>query len=281
MPESADRIYDEFIKFRRNIEDILENLSLDNFRSDARSVIAEGSKAKAGLEAMADEVKAMAKVFAEFDGSLAEIRAESTEQSAKISSLTKYQAELDGEVGEAVTMINQVSSAGGAFIQVIASANGYNVRYDAGRGEYIFTKGAEEYTAEEADVAGMFIQSVNGGDTSVTLKADRINFGENASVDAEGNLRITRLWHTGSRQFYAQVGDERGSYADFGVYDDINGYYAWRFYNNDMGTKVIHLRFYEDDVLGYNGSQGKVYPKGVWDFSSCDVRGLGVVPVFG
>lgn len=278
--ESIERLYDEFTKFKREVEDRLENLTFENFSSAVKLQIRKGGGV-AGFEAMADELRSMARLFSEYGKSLAEVKLTSDRNGSAISLLTRHTDELAEDMSDAMTRIDGVSNAGGAVIGALASANGYEVEFDEVGGRYIFKKDGSEVTASEADVAGILISAVNGGGTTVKLMADKIEFGDNASVDEDGNLRIKRLWHTSGEQFYAQVGNTLGSFADFGVYDSVNGHFAWRFYNDDMAGKVMHLRFYEEDVLGYYGRLGVTCPLGKWDFSGCEVKGLGVVAVFG
>lgn len=247
---------DEFIKFRRNVEDALENLEFENFSPSLQKYISNGIKSAAGFEADAGINGATARMFAqyedEFTKSIAEVRAK--------------------------------ADATGAFLSLMASTGGGQIEYYAEDGEFYYTDAdGNEMPISDADIAGIFISAINsegGAENRIYLKADVINFGEYASIDSGGNLRLKRLWHTNGSQYYASIGTlETGSWGDFGVYDVNTGIPAWRIYQD---SDRVLFEVENSKILGYNKNQGKTYPFGKWDFSSCEeVRGFGVVPVFG
>ena len=301
---------DEFARFKKDVLDRLDNIEYDNFSPSAKKLIAESASGKAGFEAFATDSSSVARMFAEYDKSLAEIKAVSDSSGAMISAFASRVTDLENsysnielsatnaaasaqlassfasEAASSVASISEKVDANGAFISLMASAsngrlkvddNGKPIVNEDGSYIYIDAEGNENPVSVD-NIAGIYIEAINNGVagelTKIKLNADVIEFGNYASVDSNGNLRMKRLYHYGGNQFYAQVGNDTGSFADFGVYDEANGYWAWRFFNNDMAAKVIHLRIYEDDILGYNGTEKRTFPKGVWDFSSCDMKNI-------
>lgn len=250
---------DEFIKFRRNVEDVLENLEFDNFSPSLRKYISDGIKSAAGFEAEAGINGATARMFAQYE-----------------DNFTKSIAEVKAK-----------ADATGAFLSLMASTGGGTIEYYEEDGEFYYTDaaGSDPIPVSDADIAGIFISAINAEqstETQIYLKANIIKFGENCSVDDDGNLRVKRIWNNNGTQYYAAVGSmETGSWGDFGVYytgSDGSNHYAWRIYQ-DSDRMLFEIEDHE--IFGYNKNQNKTYPKGVWDFSSCtEVRGLGVVPVF-
>lgn len=250
---------DEFIKFRRNVEDALENLEFDNFSPSLRKYIADGIKSAAGFEAEAGINGATARMFAQYE-----------------DSFTKSIAEVKAK-----------ADAMGAFLSLMASTGGGTIEYYEEDGEFYYTDalGSDPIPVSDADIAGIFISAINAEqstETQIYLKANIIKFGENCSVDDDGNLRVKRIWNNNGTQYYAAVGSiKTGSWGDFGVYytgSDGSKHYAWRIYQ-DSDRMLFEIE--NREIFGYNKIQDKTYPKGVWDFSSCtEVRGLGVVPVF-
>lgn len=254
---AEQKFADEFERFKKDVLDRLENIEFESLSARTKKLIAESAKGSAGFEAFADAEKAVARMFAkyetEFNASIAEIKAQADANSSKISAIAQYEGDI-----KSIASIEETADANGAFIKMLVSAGS--------------NKDPDEVIASE--IAGIYITAMNDNASEIKLNADVIKFGDYASVDDNGSLRIKRLYHYGGNQFYAQVGNDTGSFADFGVYDEGNGYWAWRFFNNDMATKVIHLRIYEDDIFGYNGSERKTYPKGAWDFSNCTVSNI-------
>lgn len=257
------KLRDEFIRFKREVTDTLENLDEGNFSGNMKKLIARLGSSSAGFEAYADAKQAVARMFAEYkteiNKSIASVEAVADANSSKINAIAKYEGDI-----KSIASIEETADANGAFIKMLVSAGSTD-------------KNPEDIT--ETEIAGIYISAMNNSaaaqtESTIALNANVIKFGDYASVDDNGSLRIKRLYHYGGNQFYAQVGNDTGSFADFGVYDEANGYWAWRFFNNDMATKVIHLRIYEDDIFGYNGLERKTYPKGAWDFSSCSVSNI-------
>ena len=300
MDKDIREFYDEFIRFKREVTDTLENLDEGNFSGNMKKLIARLGSSSAGFEAYADAKQAVARMFAEYkteiNKSIASVEAVADANGASITQLVTWQGNVDTSINdlqirdstlaESISKIEQTANGNGATIASLvawkgdaqksaasieqaADANGAFIKMLVSAGS---NKDPDE--VEPFEIAGIYMTAMNNNPTEIKLNADVIKFGDYASVDDNGSLRIKRLYHYGGNQFYAQVGNDAGSFADFGVYDEVNGYWAWRFFNNDMATKVIHLRIYEDDIFGYNGSERKTYPKGVWDFSSCSVSNI-------
>ena len=90
--ELFERFNDEFIKFKRETQDALENLDFDNFSGNFKEYISNANKASAGFTAGADIEKAWAKMFAEYktgiSNTLAEITTKADANNAAISAMT-------------------------------------------------------------------------------------------------------------------------------------------------------------------------------------------------
>lgn len=298
--EDLRKLSDEFVRFKRDVTDALENLDESNFSGNMKKIIARLGSSSAGFEAYADAKQAVARMFAEYkteiNKSIASVEAVADANGASITQLVTWQGNVDTSINdlqlrdstlaESISKIEQTANGNGATIASLvawkgdaqksaasieqaADANGAFIKMLVSAGS---NKDPDE--VEPFEIAGIYMTAMNNNPTEIKLNADVIKFGDYASVDDNGSLRIKRLYHYGGNQFYAQVGNDTGSFADFGVYDEGNGYWAWRFFNNDMAAKVIHLRIYEDDIFGYNGSERKTYPKGVWDFSKCSVSNI-------
>ena len=128
---------------------------------------------------------------------------------------------------------------------------------------------------------GLFPAFYDGGD-KLFINAEYIRAGELSAdyIDTE-NLSCTRLYAKGyTSGYYAKMSSNVG---DFGVYNSSASSSAypndanciWGIYHSDAITEVVNFYSYGNNYMGYNNSQEKLYPKGVWDFSACDdVLGL-------
>ena len=114
------------------------------------------------------------------------------------------------------------------------------------------------------------------------LRAERIKFGDNASVDNDGNLMIKRLWSSGdTANYYAKI---YSSYGDFGVYESgapknatpVNETCLWGLYNTISDGLSFYTKGMEYLLLKESGGTVTAKPKGTWDFSSSEVSGLAV-----
>lgn len=198
---------------------------------------------------------------------------------------------LETDFTRSITAVTQRANAAGAFIDLITQAGNGNLKVNSDgsfeideNGEYIYVdKNGEELPLSQADIAGIFISTLNDGSSEIKLKADKILFGENSSVDNAGNLKISRLWDSQSYEnYYAKM---YSSYGDFGIYEKsandtdnpLSENCVWGVYN---ALDAVSFYCYGEKYIEYNRNSKKVYPKGVWDFLSCTVQNLGVVPVF-
>ena len=66
--DEVQALADEFIRFKRYVEDALENLDVNNFADGAwkKMVTKFGDVSSAGFEAYADAEKAIAEMFAKY-----------------------------------------------------------------------------------------------------------------------------------------------------------------------------------------------------------------------
>lgn len=142
-------------------------------------------------------------------------------------------------------------------------------------------------------ISSLFTQTSNGFelDGSVKISGDLITSGTVSAdrIDTD-DLGCTRLYSKGKKTgYYAKILSNIG---DFGVYaptpdgeddpeDPISKYCIWGVYNSDPVTQVSNFYSYGENYFGYNNKQKKSFPKGTWDFSSCDVTGLSAVARFG
>ena len=349
----------EFIKFRRNVEDALENIDLDNLSPRVKAYITKSGAARAGFEVGGLSDGAYARMFAEFknarDKAFAEFKAEVSSKYATVKMLSDYQKDtskaiagmqatanahgasisnltewkgtantalenmsgsiqdLDTDIGvlsASVAGVTQRANASGAFIDIFTAAGNGTLKKDAdgnyavtADGEYIFVKDGAETPISQADVAGLFISELNGGESTIKLRADRIAFGNDAGVYGDGNLYMSKLFGKSNvqsgnypGQFYLEV-DSSFHFSEDSVGADmlmksvssIDSYtgtkavmYGFRYGSTKGNEGTSSVNFVvstgtdgsEKSVIGYNYNQDKVYPKGAWDFSSAQVSGL-------
>ena len=349
----------EFIKFRRNVEDALENIDLDNLSQRVKAYITKSGSAKAGFEVGSTSDGAYARMFAEFknarEKAFAEFKAEVSEKYATLEMLSEYKTstnqaiasiqatanknkasitslvtwqgvtdtainnindnieDLDTDIGSVKTSVagvTQRANASGAFIDIFTAAGNGTLKKDAdgnyavtADGEYIFVKDGAETPISQADVAGLFISELNGGESTIKLRADRIKLGEGVGVYGDGNLYLCKLFGhsdiaSGSYpgQFYLEV-DSSFNFSEDSVGADmlmksvssIDSYtgtkavmYGFRYGSTKGNEGTSSVNFVvaagtdgsEKSVIGYNYNQDKVYPKGAGDFSSAQVSGL-------
>lgn len=323
---------DEFARFKKDVLDRLENIDYDNFSPNAKKLIAESAKGRAGFEAYADDTSSVARMFAEYDKALAEIKAVSDSSGAMIAAFATRVNDLEirsagieatvsetnssltglaSSVGDNITSIAQLrleSDSNGAFIDMFAVSGNYNIDISKG---YTYDKDNKQYIFKDADgndifvnsseFAGMYISAMNNNYSLLKLRADVIQLGDNASVDNYGNFFAKKLWGDSSGTatmngitypgfFFAEVGSGRFDHekdrligADFYM-KDIYGSTMYGFkhdFTESESFDSVNFMVRDESVWGYNYGQGKFYPKQNWDFSNCNVSGLGVVPVFG
>ena len=302
----------EFIKFRRNVEDALENIDLDNLSPRVKAYITKSGAARAGFEVGGLSDGAYARMFAEFknarDKAFAEFKAEVSSKYATVKMLSDYQT----DTSKAIAGMQATANASGAFIDIFTAAGNGTLKKDAdgnyavtADGEYIFVKDGAETPISQADVSGLFISELNGGESTIKLRADRIAFGNDAGVYGDGNLYMSKLFGKSNvqsgnypGQFYLEV-DSSFNFSEDSVGADmlmksvssIDSYtgtkavmYGFRYGSTKGNEGTSSVNFVvstgtdgsEKSVIGYNYNQDKVYPKGAWDFSSAQVSGLAV-----
>ena len=324
----------EFIKFRRYVEDTLENIDLDNLSPRVKSYITKSGSAKAGFEVGSASDGTYARMFAEFknarDKAFAEFKAEVSEKYATLEMLSEYKTstnqaiasiqatankneasitslvtwqgvtntainnindnikDLDTDIGRVETSvagITQRANASGAFISLFAGTG--TLKKDSSgnyaeteNGEYIvIDKDGNELPISESDFAGVFVKKTADA-SEVLLRAERIKFGDNASVDNDGNLMIKRLWSSGdTANYYAKL---YSSYGDFGVYESgapknatlVNESCLWGLYNTLSDGLILYTKGKEYMFLNKSGNTVTVKPQGEWNFNNADVSGL-------
>lgn len=336
------KLRDDFVRFKREVTDALENLDESNFSGNMKKIVARLGGASAGFEAYADAKQAVARMFAEYkteiSSSITEIKAQATADRATIETIAKWQTDNDENVRSIASIKQQADNnrsdivilssriantqsslasvqtradASGAFINLLAYSGNKNIDtskgyyYDKDNDEYVFYDfEGEPVSISSYEFAGIYIEAMNNGATSgltsVRLNADVIKFGDYASVDNYGNFYAKRLWGDSSGTatidsitypgfFYAEIGS--------GGFNSANQLVGANLYVKDYEGNIMYgfqHKFTEGEdadsvnfiaggasVWGYNYGQYKLYPKGTWNFSSCSVEGLGLVPVFG
>lgn len=144
--------------------------------------------------------------------------------------------------------------------------------------------GAEIASAEIKFTGVVTFNDLKKTDGSTEINGSCIKTGYISSdrIETEG-LGCTKIYQVGEKKgVYASI---NSSFGDFGLYSGSvtdpnprkNG--IWGFYNTT--PDALNFYVYGDNYFGYNYTQKKAYPKETWDFSSCEVLNLGVVPVFG
>lgn len=323
--DEVQALADEFIRFKRYVEDALENLpDMGMTESSVKKLIAKyGETSSAGFEAFADADEAIAKMFAEYkkeiNGDINDLQIRSSSIEAKADANSASITGLAASVGDNKTniaMIEQNSNASGAFISLMAmSANksidttkGYTIN-DVG--DYVFKDfNGNDVVLNQNEIAGIYISSINQGVesslTSIKLNADVVEFGNYASVDSSGNFYATRIFGHG----VSDVGEYPGAYfaditstmagsstgepvgGDFcirkvpgysdGIIRDNEDLVYGLMFDKTLGEDAYSVNFVVGSspnhdghsVWGYNYGQGKFYPKGEWDFSSCKLSNI-------
>lgn len=325
--DEVQALADEFIRFKRYVEDVLENLDVNNFADGAwkKMVTKFGDVSSAGFEAYADAEKAIARMFAEYkkdvSNSLASIEAIADANGASIKQLVTWQGNVDtsindlqirdstlaesiskieqtangngatiaslvewkGDAQKSAASIEQIADANGAFVSMFAVASPLDIDaskgyiYDKATNKYIFkNSNGENVDVYPSDFAGIYINAMNNNYSEIRLNAKTIAFGNYASVDENGWLKITRLWDSQSKEnYYAKLYSQEG---DFGIYHKDADDYAnplssdcmWGVYNSIDG---ITFSTRGNQYL-VRSADGKMKPKGEWDFSSCSVSNI-------
>lgn len=306
---------DEFIRFKRYVEDALENLpDMGMTESSVKKLIAKyGETSSAGFEAYADAEKAIAEMFAKYEAesamTIASIKATADTNKSDISLLSSRIAEADSNIAG----VQLQSNANGAFISMFAAASPFDIvaskgyTYDKDKNKYIFKNSDDENVdVYPADFAGIYINAMNNNYSEIRLNAKTISFGNYSSVDSSGNFYATRIFGHG----VSDVGEYPGAYfaditstmagsstgepvgGDFcirkvpgysdGIIRDNEDLVYGLMFDKTLGEDAYSVNFVVGSspnhdghsVWGYNYGQGKFYPKGEWDFSSCSVSNI-------
>lgn len=275
---------DDFIRFKRYVEDALENLDVNNFADGAwkKMVTKFGDVSSAGFEAYADAEKAVARMFAEYEAgsamTIASIKATADTNKSDISLLSSRIAEADSNIAG----VQLQSNANGAFISMFAAASPFDIdaskgyTYNETENKYIFKNSKDENVdVYPADFAGIYINAMNNNYSEIRLNAKTIAFGNSAVVDDSG-LKVTRIWDNESNaSYYAKVYSKLG---DFGIYsaeasatsNPASPDCLWGVYNSIDGLTFTH----KGNSYMSIGATSAIYPKGEWDFSSCSVSNI-------
>ncbi|MBQ8759354.1 MAG: hypothetical protein IJZ20_06650, partial [Clostridia bacterium] len=204
MDKDIREFYDEFIRFKREVTDTLENLDEGNFSGNMKKIIARLGSSSAGFEAYADAKQAVARMFAEYkteiSSSITEIKAQATADRATIETIAKWQTDNDENVSSIASIKEDVSENGsnitalasrvsdtqsslasvqtradasGAFINLLAYSGNKNIDtskgyyYDGSNDEYVFYDFEDKpVRLSSYEFAGIYIEAMNNGATS-------------------------------------------------------------------------------------------------------------------
>lgn len=101
----------EFTKFRRNVEDTLENIDLDNLSPRVKAYITKSGAARAGFEVGGLSDGAYARMFAEFknarEKAFAEFKAEVSEKYATLEMLAEYETSTNQAIASIQATANK------------------------------------------------------------------------------------------------------------------------------------------------------------------------------
>ena len=144
-------------------------------------------------------------------------------------------------------------------------------------------------------ISSLFTQTPDGFklDGSVKISGDVITSGTVSAdrIDAD-SLRIRKLYENRNDLKDGAFAKINSEYGDFGIYlppkdgtgeadNPTENDCVFGIYISDPLTQPINFYSHGKNFFGYSNAQEKSYPKGTWDFSSCDVTGLSAVARFG
>lgn len=138
---------------------------------------------------------------------------------------------------------------------------------------------------------GKYMPILDGQSIYTVFKqtADKFEFKGNVIIDGDAvvtkNLKAQKIVSQDGNEIalLTMVSNGESKFPDLTYYGKINDRYRELFGIRYDGTGVASIRLKENEI-GYVGSElGYFWPQGTWNFSSqqCEVKGLGVVPVFG
>lgn len=144
-------------------------------------------------------------------------------------------------------------------------------------GEYYYYNWlSETWELYPADgIKTMFVQTVDGFELTgdVYINGDMITSG---TISGD-RLKADVLFSRNADGYFAKM---NGQFGDFGIYQNVGDIDNVRptddscFFGIYSDITAINFCTYGHNWLGYNAFQNKAYPKGTWDFSSCNVIGL-------
>lgn len=271
---------DELAIFKRKYEDIIHNLDNDNFSS---TFLREKDGMKTSIEINAEGIKTKVS-NAEFESAKTQLANEITSKvntlDWKLSSqitqtateinqkVDNVESGLSTEISQTASEINStVSALSGSVSSIRQTANSVSSRVNnIEDGEF------NGYTLfEQTGSKFSFTGNVEiSGDAIVegTISADRID---------TDNLSCTRLYAKDNSDGYSVR--LNGSWGDFGIFtpsaanDDGANDFKCMFgvYNS---APNVNFLVYGHNFMGYDVNADKIWTKGTWDFSTCDVIGI-------
>lgn len=225
------------------------------------------------------------KIVAANDKALAKIKADVDENGASISILSRWKT----EAAESLADIEEFVDDNGATVELIAAF------YD-------------KQNPQSNSAASIIVNATNAG-SGVAIHADKINLGDSAYAYGSGKGLVVRklfgdvMQYDGNEYpgiFYVQLDTAHPNGPTFELAVKAAAEMGL-LPGSDVGQAVFSISFSREDTdvgidagnalnfifmgkkyLGFQDSASTAWPKQTWDFSACaEVRGLGVVPVFG
>lgn len=249
----------EFVKFRRTVEDALENIDLDNLSPRVKSLLTENGAARAGFETGSTADGAFARMFAEYktaqaktlaefkaevaatyatasmlaefqsgmESSIASIQATADANQSSINSLTSWKSTVDDNIDaldkdiQSVTGMAQTANASGAFINLFALAGGGELEKDD-NGNFVLTNSGE-YILVNGDVKTPISSADVAGMFISKLNSDKSEIKLRADLISLGDgVSVTNDGKIYIKRIYSE--ESNGFYLKIGTTGDIGLY---------------------------------------------------------
>ena len=251
MDKDFREFYDEFIRFKREVTDTLENLDEGNFSGNMKKLIARLGGASAGFEAYADAKQAVARMFAEYkteiSKSIANVEAIADANGASITQLVTWQGNIDtsindlqlrdGTLAESISKIEQTANGNGATIASLVEWKG-----DAQKSAASIEQVAD---AIGAFVSMLAVASPFGIDTSKGYKYDAV---ENKYIFKNGNGEDVEVYSADFAGIYISAMNNNYSeirlnadvikFGDYAGVDSIGNFYSKKLFGSASGEYI-------------------------------------------
>ena len=276
LRNAVQLLYDELAKMRRKYEDILYNLDDENFSS---RLVKEKDKMKAEISVTAEEITTKVSQT-DLDATLEKYSLISQTADA-ISTVVSKNAKLDEAIK--ITSLSQATDKNAIYV-IQSTGVGGNL---TGEEYYYYNDLTEKWETLSGDnIYTVFNQTAEGFELKGNVSIDG-SLIVDKSISAQAidttNLSCERMYAKGyDTGYYAKMTSNLG---DFGIYKASASESAspsdsnciWGVYTSDVVTEALNFYSHGNNYMGYSKTQEKLYPKGIWDFSSAVVQGLSAV----